>query len=96
MANDFGIAQGIIEDKFVKLSVLSILLLPHIIFSSRTNSSSLASYLLHRSGVHSVLGRSIMVHADADDLGKGGHALSLTTGNAGSRVACGEIKLVSE
>ena len=24
-----------------------------------------------------------MVHADPDDLGKGGHELSLTTGNAG-------------
>ena len=33
-----------------------------------------------------------MVHADPDDLGKGGHELSLTTGNAGARVACGEIK----
>lgn len=35
-----------------------------------------------------------MVHADADDLGKGGHDLSLTTGNAGGRIACGEIKIV--
>lgn len=43
---------------------------------------------------HSVIGRSIMIHADPDDLGKGGHELSLTTGNAGARIACGEIKLV--
>ena len=43
---------------------------------------------------HSVVGRSIMIHADPDDLGKGGHELSLTTGNAGARIACGEIKLV--
>lgn len=35
-----------------------------------------------------------MIHADEDDLGKGGHELSLTTGNAGSRLACGEIKLI--
>lgn len=37
-----------------------------------------------------------MVHADEDDLGKGGHQLSSTTGNAGARLACGEIKLISE
>ena len=31
------------------------------------------------------------VHADVDDLGKGGHELSKTTGNAGGRLACGVI-----
>ncbi|KAF0305916.1 Superoxide dismutase [Cu-Zn] [Amphibalanus amphitrite] len=30
-------------------------------------------------------------HADVDDLGKGGHELSSTTGNAGARVCCGVI-----
>ncbi|XP_049956290.1 superoxide dismutase [Cu-Zn]-like isoform X1 [Schistocerca serialis cubense] len=33
------------------------------------------------------------VHADPDDLGKGGHPLSRTTGNSGARVACGIIGL---
>ncbi|XP_012834440.1 PREDICTED: superoxide dismutase [Cu-Zn] 2 isoform X2 [Erythranthe guttata] len=42
------------------------------------------------SGQHSILGRAVVVHADADDLGKGGHELSKTTGNAGARVGCGE------
>ena len=42
-------------------------------------------------GPDSVIGRSFMVHADPDDLGKGGHELSLTTGNAGARIACGKI-----
>ena len=32
-------------------------------------------------GATSVANRSFMVHADEDDLGKGGHSLSLTTGN---------------
>jgi len=50
--------------------------------------------LIQLSGEFSVIGRSMMVHADVDDLGKGGHDLSPTTGNAGARIACGEIKLV--
>ncbi|KHJ97910.1 copper/zinc superoxide dismutase [Oesophagostomum dentatum] len=45
-------------------------------------------------GQRSVIGRSFVVHADPDDLGKGeGHQRheSLMTGNAGGRVACGVI-----
>eukprot|EP00699_Malawimonas_sp_californiana_P001681 EC716000.1.p1 GENE.EC716000.1~~EC716000.1.p1 ORF type:complete len:165 (+),score=47.63 EC716000.1:34-495(+) len=42
-------------------------------------------------GPYSVIGRMSVVHQDVDDLGKGGHEQSLTTGNAGARVACGII-----
>ncbi|RVD82451.1 uncharacterized protein DFL_006877 [Arthrobotrys flagrans] len=42
-------------------------------------------------GPNSILGRTVVVHAGTDDLGKGGHADSLTTGNAGGRPACGVI-----
>lgn len=42
-------------------------------------------------GPLSVLGRTIVIHALQDDLGKGGHELSATTGNAGDRLACGVI-----
>ncbi|KAL2501496.1 Superoxide dismutase [Cu-Zn] 3 [Forsythia ovata] len=46
-------------------------------------------------GQHSILGRAVVVHADPDDLGRGGHELSKTTGNAGARVGCGIIGLQS-
>ncbi|XP_047166767.1 superoxide dismutase [Cu-Zn] 2 isoform X2 [Vigna umbellata] len=46
-------------------------------------------------GVHSIIGRAVVVHADPDDLGKGGHELSKSTGNAGARIACGIIGLQS-
>ncbi|EFH57204.1 copper/zinc superoxide dismutase [Arabidopsis lyrata subsp. lyrata] len=44
-------------------------------------------------GPNSVVGRAFVVHELKDDLGKGGHELSLTTGNAGGRLACGVIGL---
>ncbi|KAF5453919.1 hypothetical protein F2P56_023633 [Juglans regia] len=45
------------------------------------------------SGPNSIIGRAVVVHEDVDDLGKGGHELSKSTGNAGGRVACGIIGL---
>ena len=44
-------------------------------------------------GDTSVIGRSMVVHEGEDDLGKGGHSDSLTTGHSGARVACGTIGL---
>jgi len=57
-------------------------------------------------GEFSVIGRSCMVHADEDDLGTGNNdspgpppvdgKASKATGNAGARIACGEIKVAVE
>uniref|UniRef100_A0A6B0UYH1 Superoxide dismutase [Cu-Zn] n=1 Tax=Ixodes ricinus TaxID=34613 RepID=A0A6B0UYH1_IXORI len=48
-------------------------------------------YNLTLHGTHSILGRSIVIHAKADDYGLGGHNDSLTTGHAGARLACCSI-----
>ena len=61
---------------------------------------SITDHLVKLDGPYSVIGRSMMVHADRDDLGKGDNSsptppvngkASLVTGNAGARIACGEI-----
>uniref|UniRef100_A0A3Q0QTH7 Superoxide dismutase [Cu-Zn] n=1 Tax=Amphilophus citrinellus TaxID=61819 RepID=A0A3Q0QTH7_AMPCI len=41
--------------------------------------------------VWDVIGRSMVVDAGEDDLGRGGHPLSKQTGNSGERLACGII-----
>ncbi|KAL3828513.1 hypothetical protein ACJIZ3_017315 [Penstemon smallii] len=46
-------------------------------------------------GPNSVVGRAFVVHELEDDLGKGGHELSLSTGNAGGRLACVERGVLS-
>ena len=42
-------------------------------------------------GPHSVIGRSVVLKAGEDDLGRGAHEMSMTTGNSGPRIAGGVI-----
>lgn len=48
-------------------------------------------YFLKGFSCADVLGRSMIVHADPDDLGRGEHADSKTTGHSGKRIACAVI-----
>ena len=52
---------------------------------------SLIANNLRLTGKYSVIGRSVVIHEDEDDLGKGDNKDSLKTGNAGKRIACGII-----
>ncbi|GMS89135.1 hypothetical protein PENTCL1PPCAC_11310, partial [Pristionchus entomophagus] len=47
-------------------------------------------------GPMSIIGRALVVHEKADDLGLGGTEASRTTGDAGARFACGVIAVMEE
>ena len=62
--------------------------------------------LLKLSGKYNIIGRSVVIHENKDDLGIGGldsnnniidnkiHIESIKTGNAGKRIACGVIGII--
>mmetsp|Transcript_29057 Transcript_29057/g.81309 ORF Transcript_29057/g.81309 Transcript_29057/m.81309 type:complete len:151 (+) Transcript_29057:72-524(+) len=54
---------------------------------------SLSDKQIQLTGANSIIGRSIVVHAGEDDLGRGGFDDSKKTGHAGGRVGCGVIGL---
>ena len=54
------------------------------------------SYMLFDVDIGDLYGRSMIVHADPDDYGRGGQPDSHTTGHAGARIACAVIGRVSQ
>jgi Cu-Zn family superoxide dismutase len=48
-------------------------------------------YTIRDLSAEELFGRSLIVHEDADDLGLGNEAESLTTGHSGRRIACAII-----
>jgi Cu-Zn family superoxide dismutase len=53
-----------------------------------SNGSFTKTYTLKNVSVQELWGRSLIVHADEDDLGLGEEEDSKTTGHSGSRIAC--------
>ena len=47
-------------------------------------------------GKYSIVGRSVVIHKDEDDNGRGNHDDSLITGHAGPRLDCAVIGIMSE
>jgi Cu-Zn family superoxide dismutase len=49
------------------------------------------THFLKHVSIEELYGRSVIVHADEDDYGRGPHEDSKTTGHSGARIACGVI-----
>ncbi|EPB74605.1 copper/zinc superoxide dismutase [Ancylostoma ceylanicum] len=62
--------------------------------NSTTTWINITDSTISLNGAHNILGRTVVIHADPDDLGRGNSTESNRTGNAGKRVACGIIELV--
>ncbi len=99
--NPFNKSHGAPEDEERHVGDMG-----NIVVDDAGNSKgSMRDRLIKLEGETSVVGRSVMVHEDEDDLGLGDNSkadepgppangfVSKKTGNAGARIACGEIVL---
>ena len=64
--------------------------------TGRAKTVLIAKGIRLRAQKYNIIGRSVIVHADEDDLGRGGNAESKRTGNAGARIACAVIGYARE
>jgi Cu-Zn family superoxide dismutase len=53
------------------------------------------NYFLKKVHIEDLYGRSVIVHQDEDDLGKGNYEDSKTTGHSGARIGCAIIGRIS-
>ncbi|CAI0384791.1 unnamed protein product, partial [Linum tenue] len=91
LANENGLKNVSSTNLWLKFSSpsLSLLVLNFSFLCAGVAEISIEDTQIPLAGPNSILGRAVVVHADPDDLGKGGHELSKATGNAGARVGCG-------
>lgn len=89
--NPFGKNHGAPEDEERRVGSLGNV----EVAADGTAKVHLEDKLVKLIGPHSVIGRSIVVHEGEDDLGKGGHELSLQNGNAGAITAYGVVGISS-
>lgn len=62
--------------------------------SDGTANINIVDNLISLEGRYSIIGRSLVVHSDEDDLGFSTHPKSKTTGNSGTKVVCGIISIL--
>lgn len=65
--------------------------LGNVLSTNGTSKIAISDTLASLTGTYSIIGRAIVIHEKADDLGRGTSDVSKTTGDAGSRLACGVI-----
>ncbi|KAN0000638.1 hypothetical protein ACTFIZ_001074 [Dictyostelium cf. discoideum] len=61
------------------------------VLSNGVSTISIRDTVMSLFGMFSVMGRTIVIHADRDDYGRGNFSDSKTTGHSGKRVGCGII-----